>query len=62
MIINNNYEVFKKIKVHTKPDRFEIAVKKGRFVKETEKSYIFDKFIVSKYNFVEAREIQIHTL
>ncbi len=48
MIPNKNYEIMKRIKVHTSPLREVDVVQVGRFVKETKKSYMFDNFRVKK--------------
>lgn len=53
MKIGETYKVTKHIKLHTKPlCEADVSIT-GRFVKETESYYYFDRFRVRKANIVE---------
>lgn len=56
MTVGNPYKVTKKIKLHTNPLVNAEIVKTGFFERETDKSYIFDKFKVSKAVVVKIEE------
>lgn len=47
------YQITKKIKIHTKPQREVLVTQLGRFAKETEHTYRFSGFSVNKANVVE---------
>lgn len=57
MTAGNLYRVTKEIKLHTNPLHKEKIVKTGVYVKETEKTYVFDKFKVNKRNVVRIEEM-----
>lgn len=48
MTVNQKYEVIKRIKIHTSPLVEANVIQCGKFVKETDKNYIFDSFRVKK--------------
>ena len=56
MTRGKEYEVTKRIKLHTKPLVEEEIVKTGLFLKETDKSFIFDDFKVSKSTVIKIEE------
>lgn len=50
------YTVISFIKLHTKFDQNVHTIRVGRFVKETDEQYFFDKFYVRKSNIVKIIE------
>ena len=56
MTVGKEYEVTTKIKLHTKPLRVAQIKRAGRFVKETEKHYIFSNFRNRKENVISINE------
>ena len=56
MISAKEYEVTKRIKLHTKPIRVAQITQVGRFVKETQRHYIFSDFRVRKDNVISIKE------
>lgn len=52
MTVGQEYEVIREIKLHTKPLRVAQIIRTGRFVRETEKHFIFSDFRVRKSNII----------
>lgn len=56
MVVGKEYEVITQIKLHTKPLRIAQIKRAGRFVRETEKHYIFSNFRSRKENVISISE------
>ncbi len=59
MIYNHTYKITSKIKLHTKPTRELVLDRVGNFLKETQKYYIFDKFVVNKSTVLNIIEVRV---
>ena len=58
MLPNKEYEVIRRVKIHTSPLIEADIVTVGKFQKETKQCYIFDGFRVSKRCVTRIKEIE----
>ena len=58
MTVGKKYRVVKRVKIHTSPLVMADIVNEGIFVKETDKSWVFDDFRIRKSCLLSAEEIK----
>ena len=54
--MGKRYLITKRIKLHTKPNRFANVIVEGAFKHETDKHFCFDGFRVKKSNVIAIKE------
>lgn len=58
MMIGQMYEVITEIKLHTKPLKTAKLIRTGVFIKETNKTFVFDTFVTHKDTVIEMNEVK----
>ena len=58
MIPNEYYRIKARLKLHTSPLKILEYEKEGKFIRETDRFYVFDEFMVKKLNVISITHLK----